>query len=396
MAEALKIALVSSYWSRMEHRFLAGALNYADSHPRVVIRVFAPCNDMAATANEVERWGANGVFGVIESPDLDQLVAAQSKPVHIVNFGGSNEFSNVTTIVGEFKYFLKKAIAHLHQLELRSFGLFSFEEAGSNHKIFVDQFIQEVQPANFQGGNLILPVPKEIAINPDADVRPVPEALVKWLRDFPKPAGIICTHFRCGNYLVRCCNALGVSVPKDVAIVASDYPDFCLSCAPTLTSIMPSMEMLGTEAARLLVGILRGTEKPPRKVLVESAELIVRESTGRRRPDNCDIPGALAYIHTNATRGISVEQVFRETQRVSKPTFHNYFREATGKSPAQAIRDRQLEEVRRLLTSSDLPLDSISKLCGFSCSHVMARTFRASEFMSPRDYRKRHKHKLSV
>jgi DNA-binding LacI/PurR family transcriptional regulator len=393
ISTVIKIALVSTHWSHLEYRFLAGALHYADTQSGVFIRPFAPCNDMADTATEVKRWGAKGVFGIIESSDLTQFVAAQSEPLPIVNFGQTNGFSNVTTIVGDFNVFLDKAVSHLRQLEPRSFGMFSLEEAGANDEYFINRFIEETRPANPKEAALILHVPHDIITDPDAEVRPVPEALATWLQALPKPAGIICPNFRGGNYLVRCCTALGVKVPEEVAIVSSDDLDFCLSCKPTLTSLLPSMEILGTKAAQLLMSILRGTEKPPQKVRVENTELIVRESTGRRRPEICDITAALAYIQTNATRGISVEQVVQETQRVSLPTFYNYFRKSTGKSPAEAIRDRQLQEVRHLLSSTELPLGMISKLCGFSSANVMARTFRIAEFMSPRDYRKRHKQK---
>ena len=178
-------------------------------------------------------------------------------------------------------------------------------------------------------------------------------------------------------------------VPRDIAIVASDDADLCLSCEPTLTSILPSMEVLGIEMIRLLVGILQKPEKQSRTVRLAEIEMVVRESTGQRRPA-CDVAAALEYIQVNATRGINVAQIIKETQRVSKPTFHTYFREATGRSPAQAIRDRQLQEVRRLLTDTNLPMETISDLCGFSGRAVMTRLFNSVEFMSPRKYRQRH------
>jgi LacI family transcriptional regulator len=396
MPKAYKLALVSTHWSRLEHRFLAGALHYAETQPSVLIRVFAPCKDMVSTATEVKRWGANGVFGIIESQDLDKFVPLQFDSIPIVNFGSSNEFGNVTSIVGDFGVFLEKSISHLRQLGVKSFGLFSFEEAGTNDERFINQFIKETCPANPKGAALILPAPREIITNPDADVRPVPKALADWLQELPKPAGIICTHFRSGNYLVRCCTALDVMVPKEVAVVASDDLDFCLASDPTLTSIMPSMEILGTKSADLLVRVLQGTEKQPRKMRVDHIEMVIRESTGLRHPDLCNVAAALAYIQANATRGISVGQVIRETQRVSAPTFHTHFRKVTGKSPARAIRDHQLEEVRRLLTNTDLPMGMISNLCGFSSSNVMARNFRTAEFMSPKSYRKRHSQKINA
>lgn len=113
------------------------------------------------------------------------------------------------------------------------------------------------------------------------------------------------------------------------------------------------------------------------------------------QPEGCNIPAALAFIREQATRGITVGQVFDKTQQVSRVTFHRRFRAATGKSPAQALRDRKLEEVRRLLAATDLPLAQVSELSGFSSPKVMARTFRAAEGCTPRAYRARQQPKTA-
>ena len=120
-------------------------------------------------------------------------------------------------------------------------------------------------------------------------------------------------------------------------------------------------------------------------------ELQVRGSTGLRKPENCDIAGALKCIEENACHGLTVEQLFKQTQSVSLPTFHLRFREAVGKSPAEAIRDRKLAEVRRLLTTTKLPMTMVSDLAGFSSAMVLAPIFRAAEGTTMRDYRKKCK-----
>ena len=172
-----------------------------------------------------------------------------------------------------------------------------------------------------------------------------------------------------------------------IAVVGSDETDLSLACDPTLTSVVLSMDLVGFDAVRLVSGMIRGNMPKTRIVRLKSAELTVRESTGRRRPEICDIAGALECIQNYATRGITVEQVIRQTQRVSRVTFHRRFREATGKSPAEAIRDRQLEEVRRLLAGTELPVTMISDLAGFSSAKVLARTFREVERTTPREFR---------
>jgi AraC-like DNA-binding protein len=62
-----------------------------------------------------------------------------------------------------------------------------------------------------------------------------------------------------------------------------------------------------------------------------------------------------------------------------------------GKSPAEAIRDRKLDEVRRLLASTELPVTMISDLAGFSSSLFLSKVFRRVEGVSMSDYRKKHK-----
>ena len=140
---------------------------------------------------------------------------------------------------------------------------------------------------------------------------------------------------------------------------------------------------------RLVMEMIEGRMPPARTTRLRCADLYVRESTGRRRPEICDIAGALQCIQENACRGVTVQEVLRQTQRVSRVTFHRRFLEVVGKTPARAIRERQLQEVRRLLEGTELPVTMVSDLAGFSSPKVLARLFRAAEHTTLRDYRKR-------
>jgi LacI family transcriptional regulator len=183
---------------------------------------------------------------------------------------------------------------------------------------------------------------------------------------------------------------LGLRVPEDVAVVGSDDTDLSLASDPTLTSVLLSLETVGFEAMRLLMDMIAGRSPPSQTVRLRCADLHVRESTGRQRPEICDISGALECIEEQACRGVTVREVIQQTQRVSRVTFHRHFLEIVGKTPAQAIRERQLQEVRRLLTGTELPVAMISDLCGFSSPKVLARLFRLAEGTTLREYRKQH------
>jgi LacI family transcriptional regulator len=182
---------------------------------------------------------------------------------------------------------------------------------------------------------------------------------------------------------------LGLAVPQTVAVVGADDMDLSLASEPTLTSVVPAVETIGFEAMRLLTGMIVGDSPTEQTVRLRTADLLVRDSTGQRRPEICDIAAALSCIHENACRGITVKLVIRQTQRVSHVTFHRRFQEVVGKTPAEAIRERKLQEVRRLLTATELPVAMIADLCGFRTPKELARAFRAAENTTPRDYRKR-------
>ncbi len=384
-----RVALLSANWTVWEHRLLSGALRYADAHPRIVVRVFAPLQNVAQATAQALDWGAEGAFGFLEHGDLQEMRDAMSvRPVPLVNCALAAEGPGVVSVLGDFSAFVDLAVGHLRQMGLRSLALLVLEEGPQVRDRLVHPFLACVKPKSAADSYLILEADRQLLWEPETKVAPVPKKLEGWLRDLPKPVGILCPHLGGGGYLIRCCRELGLRVPEEVAVVGSDDTDLSLACQPTLTSVLLSVETLGFEALRILVGLIKREPEPSGQVRLKTMALHVRESTGSRRPEICNLSAALECIQTNATQGISVEEVIRRTQHVSKVTFHKHFREAIGKSPAEAIRDRKLEEARRLLSGTELPLEAVSELCGFSSARVMSRVFASVEGRAPRDYRR--------
>jgi LacI family transcriptional regulator len=389
MSSKRKVAFVSPAWTTWQHRLMAGALRYADAHPHIQLRGFAPSQDLESTARELESWGAEGVFGSLEYDDVNRLFGALKRPLPLVNSALSAERPGMVTVLGDFSAFVETAVGHLRQLGLRSLAVLVLEEGPQVRENLVQPFLRIARPPNPAKASLVFPADRARLWNPEAPVKPVPRRLAQWLRGLPKPTGVLCCHLGGGGYIIRCCRALGLRVPEDVAVVGSDDMDLSLASEPTLTSVLLSVETVGFEAMRLLTDMIAGRRPASPTVRLRCADLHVRESTGARRPEICDIAGALECIQEQACRGITVQEVIRQTQRVSRVTFHKHFYEIVGKTPAQALRERQLQEVRRLLTGTELPVAMISDLCGFSSPKVLARLFRAAEGTTLRAYRKR-------
>lgn len=74
---------------------------------------------------------------------------------------------------------------------------------------------------------------------------------------------------------------------------------------------------------------------------------------------------------------------------MSRRTFIRTFREVTGTTPAAWLRARRLDGVRRLLESTDLPIDQVAAECGFSSPITMRQNFGAAFATTPSEYRRR-------
>jgi DNA-binding LacI/PurR family transcriptional regulator len=284
MSKEIKIALISSFGGRWDHRLLAGALRYASTYADLSIRIYPALKNINPLITELEHWGARGIYGFLNAKDFQNLGTALSHKVPIVNCGSFAHRQYTTTPADDFNVYLEKAIALLPDSRLRSCGMFLHAEDGTAEEWLTGKFSKKTQPAKAQASTFVLPVPDALINDPRADVRPVPEALAAWLRELPKPAGIICPLLGSSDYLARCCVVLGLAVPKDVAIVASDEADTYLACEPVLASILPTVETMGTEAVRQLVNILQEMESLRQTTYPKQVKTITRKSADRRRP----------------------------------------------------------------------------------------------------------------
>jgi LacI family transcriptional regulator len=293
----------------------------------------------------------------------------------------------VALVTGSFAHQMEVAVRHLRQQGLRSMAFLVLENPESN-STRMDVFHRIARPAEPGLATLVEAVDHSLLEDPDMAVAPVPKRLAAWLRRLPKPVGVICVQTGGGGYIIRVCHALGLRVPEDVAVIGTDDTDLSLSSTPTLTCVVPAGESIGFEAMRVLQRMMRGQPAPRETVRVNAMGLHVRQSTGLKRVEICDIAAAMEYINQHACEGISVGQLIQETQHVSRWTFQKHFQAATGQTARDVIRQRQFQEARRLLRTTELSITLIAEQCGFSASNEFARAFRAMEKKSPSAYRK--------
>jgi transcriptional regulator GlxA family with amidase domain len=99
--------------------------------------------------------------------------------------------------------------------------------------------------------------------------------------------------------------------------------------------------------------------------------------------------GALhAWIARHLADEISLPVLARQVG-MSERSFSRRYAEATGLTPVHAVERLRVEEARRLLSESRLPVKRISQRCGFGSEETMRRSFLRLLATTPQDYRAR-------
>lgn len=78
-----------------------------------------------------------------------------------------------------------------------------------------------------------------------------------------------------------------------------------------------------------------------------------------------------------------------DAAHMSSRSFVRAFRAATGTTPAGWVRDRRLDEARRLLETTDQGIDAVAAACGFGGAVTLRQNFAARFGTSPSRYRGR-------
>ncbi|MBO0981699.1 helix-turn-helix domain-containing protein [Microbacterium sp. SD291] len=100
------------------------------------------------------------------------------------------------------------------------------------------------------------------------------------------------------------------------------------------------------------------------------------------------IAEALDWAVEHLDERLGVDELARAAH-MSRRSFIRAFKESTGTTPATWVRERRVEEARRLLEMTELPVDAVSARCGFASPITMRQNFAAAYATTPSEYRRR-------
>lgn len=217
---------------------------------------------------------------------------------------------------------------------------------------------------------------------------PSDDRLIEWLRQVPKPIGILATEDHIGAIVIDCCRRADIAVPQMVAVVGVDNDELrCVVRKPTLSSIQLDSARIGYEAAALLDRLLAGEPAPRRPLLVPPIRVVTRGSTDELAFADDDVRSAVTFIRSRVSQPTSVAQVVAHTA-TSHQSLDARFRKQLGSPILRYIHKQHVEHAISLLTSTDLPVAQVARQSGFRSPTRMAIVFRKLTGKTPRDFRR--------
>ena len=108
-----------------------------------------------------------------------------------------------------------------------------------------------------------------------------------------------------------------------------------------------------------------------------------------RGPSVMLLEATLQYLKDNYFEPLPLPEVARKAG-FSVPVFTRVFKQATGTSYLNYLRQIRIERARKLLATTLLTLEQIAQACGFNSQHHLIRAFKKVTHMTPGAYRKKH------
>ena len=364
-------------WGR---RLVHGVLQYAHKHGGW--HVWVEARGQEEKLRLPPGWEGDGIIARVSSQPIADHLQGRGPVVNIssIELKGTR-FNSVTN---DTKACAAAAGQHLLDRGLRNFAYCSLVERGYvdfHRRAFAD-FLESA------GHTCEVYVP-ERGCGTRAAWQAQLRSLTNWLRELPKPVGILTWATKSGIEVINACDDVAIRVPDEVAVLGGDEDDLlCEACRPPLSAINVAAEQLGHDAADMLNVLMRG-ETPAKSVIqVEPTGIVARQSTDVLAIDDADIVSAIRFIRDRPEQMIQVDDVARAVC-VSRRSLERRFLSVLGRTVHDEIARSHLEHAVDLLVRTEMPMPAVAQASGYGSPEYFSTVFKERMGVTPLKYRAR-------
>ena len=213
---------------------------------------------------------------------------------------------------------------------------------------------------------------------------------MKWLSNLPLPCGMLLADDGLGGVVYPACAKINIKIPDDIAILGVDDNErFCVNLNPPLSSILLDFRQAGWMVAELLHRAIHNPALNPFVMTYNPLGIAPRKSTALKiSKSNPIAEKAQKLISELAISGANADAIARHFS-CSRRLLEIRFREATGISLLDAIRNTRIEQVCRLLRDRNQAIGTIASQCGYASESALKTYFKKRFGMTMSQWRKR-------
>ncbi|HSY16843.1 MAG TPA: DNA-binding transcriptional regulator [Candidatus Acidoferrales bacterium] len=374
-ANAARVLLVLGWYDYRLHR---GIEKYAQEHG------WRLSEDLAREKVIPWGWEGDGILAWLGAgDDLADFVFHAQKPT--VDFSFRRPQLKFTRVLEDTTGAAQLVADHFISRGFRNFIFYSdaenwvYNERGN-------AFLKILKEAGREGGWLSWHKSPAYRVDRKAWQRKR-EWLAAELKRLPKPVAIFAASDGLALEVLETCEAGGIAVPEEVAIVGAGNSLLAVDAMHTpISSVDTNLEALGYRGAEELDKLMRRKKAPASPIRVPPARLIVRKSSDLVAVNHPGIARSLRYMWDHCHEPIGVDDL-AQAAAMSRRAFHEAFVTHIGRSPGAELQHIRIEHAKRLLTESEEKIEAVAEKCGYQSLNSFWVAFRHATRMTPKKYR---------
>ena len=389
----MRLLYIGDFTEQFAYRLLRGFLRYGQEsgEPWIVRRMppsYRESKGFRQVLDWAEKWQADAVVGQFDPKD--PVEEFRRKGIVAVAIDNVSLFREIPNITADYARMGEMAAERFLQLGFREFGYYGYkgvcwsdgrregfkrrlEEAGAGKHIHVYDRIRTDTLWSFDQPRL-----------------------GKWLLSLPKPIAIMACDDTQGAVLLETCQAYGIRVPFDVAVVGVDNDEIqCNMSDPTLSSLDVDMEGGGYEAAEMIGRMVKDPAYQGHDIVLKPLSIVHRLSSNVIATRDKAVHDALLFINAHADHKLLVSDVLAHVP-VSRRLLEQRFLKATGTTLYQYIMQVRVELFAARLLQSNDTVANIAAQLDEPDAKTISRRFQVIKGCTPSEYRKRYLRKLGA
>jgi LacI family transcriptional regulator len=306
------------------------------------------------------RWKGDGIIARIENERIARAVKSLRIPV--VDVSAAREVPEVPWVETDDAAIAKIAFDHLRE---RGFSRLAYcgDPQFNWSKWRCEQFLAAAGKEQIECHVYQTPQANGSALPWSREM----QHLGKWLRELPKPIGIMACYDIKARQVLDACRSEGIAVPEQIAVIGVDDDELmCDLCQPRLSSIIPDSHRAGYVAAQLLNEMIAGSKLEPSAHLIPPLGVKIRQSSDIFAIEDKTVALALQFIRRHASEGITVADVAQAVSMSRK-----------------ALDSRFLQ-----VLETTLPLHAVADRAGFSYVEYLSVAFKRVVGVPPGEFRR--------